>query len=318
MSATVPAPGGRSRVLQTTTSANTGAFTPADWGRFLAVSLIWGSSFLLIAESLEALRPGLVTWVRVGLGAVVLQVLPGPRSKIDREDRVRMVLLSMLWVGVPFTLFPLAQQHVSSAVTGMLNGGVPVIAALVAALLLRTPPGRNQLIGVGIGLAGVLAVSASQLDGADGAMLGVALALAATVCYGFAVNIAPPLQQRYGSVALMRAMLALATLWTAPYGLASVPDSEFVVQPVLAVVVLGAVGTGLAFLIMAGLVGSVGATRSAMTTYLIPVVAMALGVAVRGDEVVPLAGAGVVLVLIGAWFASRRDRTPMPTLEAAT
>lgn len=302
----------RARALEATDSLNPGAFAVGDWGLFVSIALIWGSSFLFIAIALDAVEPGLITWGRVALGAAVLNAVPRARTRLAPEDGFRMVLLSLLWVAIPFTLFPLAEQHISSAVTGMLNGSMPVFAALVAGVLLRTPLGATQATGLVVGLLGTLAVSLDQLGEGDNAWLGVLMALGATVCYGFAINIAAPLQRKYGSLAVMARMLALATAWTAPFGLWSIPGSTFEVGPALSVAFIGAVGTGIAFVIMATLVGSVGSTRASMATYLIPVVAMVLGVTVRDEQVGPVAVVGVVLVVAGAYFASRAERAVPP------
>ncbi len=302
----------RTRALEATASLNPGAFAVGDWGLFVSIALIWGSSFLFIAIALDAVEPGLITWGRVALGAAVLNAVPRARTRLAPEDGFRMVLLSLLWVAIPFTLFPLAEQHISSAVTGMLNGSMPVFAALVAGVLLRTPLGATQATGLVVGLLGTLAVSLDQLGEGDNAWLGVLMALGATVCYGFAINIAAPLQRKYGSLAVMARMLALATAWTAPFGLWSIPGSTFEVSPALSVAFIGAVGTGIAFVIMATLVGSVGSTRASMATYLIPVVAMVLGVTVRDEQVGPVAVVGVVLVVAGAYFASRAERAVPP------
>jgi drug/metabolite transporter (DMT)-like permease len=302
----------RARALEATASLNPGAFGLTDWGLFVAIALIWGSSFLFIAIALDSIEPGLITWGRVALGAAVLNVVPRARARLEAEDRFRMVLLSLLWVGIPFTLFPLAEQHISSAVTGMLNGAMPIFAAIVAGVLLRTPPGLTQAAGLVAGLVGTLAVSLDQLGEGDNAWIGVLMALGATVCYGFAINIAAPLQRRYGSLAVMARMLALATIWTAPFGLWSIPGSTFELGPALSVAFIGAVGTGIAFVVMATLVGSVGSTRASMATYLIPVVAMVLGVLVRDERVGLVAVAGVLLVVTGAYLASRPERQVPP------
>ena len=98
-------------------TANTGAFTASDWALFASISLIWGSSFVLIAFSLEGLTPAMVTLLRVGLGAATLWVLRLWTSRswsqgLDRiadSDRPRQFALSVVWVAIRFTLFPLAQ-----------------------------------------------------------------------------------------------------------------------------------------------------------------------------------------------------------------
>ena len=214
----------------------------------------------------------------------------------------------MLWVAVPFTLFPLAEQHINSAVTGLLNGGTPIFAALVAALFLKELPRGAQLLGLVTGFAGVILISAPSLDEGSNAMSGVAMVVLATACYGFAINISASLQKKYGAVAVMSKMLLLATVWTLPYGIWGLRSSTFEAGPVLATLVLGVIGTGAAFAIMSNLVGSVGSTRASFITYLIPFVSLALGVTLLGDRVEPLAIAGVVLVVSGAVLASRRQR----------
>ncbi len=286
---------------------NRAAFAPLDWSLFLGIALIWGSSFLFIAIGLEAVPAGVVTLARVGLGALTLALLPVERLQLDPEDRPRLVLLSVLWVAVPFTLFPLAQKSINSAVTGLLNGATPIFAALVAAILLRRAPRGLQLVGIAVGFVGIVAISLPTIGEGTNALTGALLVLAATLCYGFALNLAGPLQQRYGSVPVMARTLALATVWVMPFGLWQMREVRFDPGAWASVVVLGVVGTGLAFWVMASLVGRVGSTRASFITYLIPVVALSLGVAFRGDVVAPLAIVGVVLVLIGAGLASRAD-----------
>ena len=283
------------------------AFTPADWAVFSAISLIWGASFLFIAVGLDSLEPGVITLLRVGLGAAILHVLPGSTLRLDRADRARMVLLSVIWVGIPFTLFPIAEQHINSAVTGLLNGATPMFTALFAWLLFRKRTTGPQLAGVAVGFAGIALISAPSLDQGSSAAGGVALVLLATTCYGAATHIALPLQTRYGSQAVMARMLALGTLWTLPYGLVGVPDSSVELWPLVAVSVLGLLGTGLAFLLMGSLVVRVGATRSSFITYLIPVVSLVLGVVFEDDHVAALALLGVVFVLVGAVLAGRKE-----------
>ncbi len=284
------------------------AFTPTAWGLFASISLIWGSSFLFISIALEAVEPGLITWGRVALGAAVLNVLPRARVRIDRDDWPRLLGLSVVWVAVPFTLFPLAEQHINSAVTGMLNGSTPIFAAIAAGLIARRLPRRTRVIGLGVGLAGVVLISFGQGGEGDNAWLGIVMVLGASACYGVAANLAVPLQQRYGSLPLMARMLALAALWTLPGGLVSLGDSTWEVGPTVSIVIIGALGTGAAFVIMGTLVGSVGATRASLITYLIPVVALVLGIVFKDDEVTGLAVVGVGLVIAGAALASRGER----------
>ncbi len=295
------------RLLSTAPGTHREAFAPVDWLLFASVGTIWGASFLLIAIGLEAFEPGLITWLRILFGAAALWPVRRARVRFEREDVPRLIALSLTWVVIPFTLFPLAQGSVNSAIAGMLNGAAPIFTALIATILLRRAPGPRQLLGVPLGFVGVAAIALSAATGGGSEALGVGMIVVATVCYGIAFNIATPLQQKYGSLPVMAAILAIGAVPTAPLGLASIAGSSFAWDSLLAVAILGLVGTSFAFVLMGRLVGRVGPTRASIVGYLIPVVALLLGVLFRGDEVGPFALAGVALVVAGAYLTSRRE-----------
>jgi drug/metabolite transporter (DMT)-like permease len=139
------------------------------------------------------------------------------------------------------------------------------------------------------------------------APLGVIMVLTATACYGVATNMAGPLQHRYGSVRLMVLMLGLGALWATPFGLVGAADSGWSLGPIIAPVVLGVLGTGLAFVLMATLVGRVGGPRASFITYLIPLVALVMGAAFLGETVTPVALVGAAMVLAASILASRSE-----------
>jgi drug/metabolite transporter (DMT)-like permease len=296
-----------SKILSTSEGTNQQSFSAGDWGLFWSISIIWGASFLLMDIGLDAFGPGLITLLRVGLGASVLWLFPQTRVPVERADWPRLLALSIIWVAIPFTLFPIAQQWINSALAGMLNGAMPIFAAAIASILLRRLPRGAQLAGVAIGFLGVVAIAFPSFGESSSEALGVLLVLLATVCYGLAVTIATPIQQRYGSLPVMGRMLALATIWTAPLGVWDALDSTWQWDSFAAVATAGFLGTGLAFVIMGTLAGRVGSTRASFITYVIPVVALALGVIFRGDIVTTVSIIGVVLVIIGALMASRSE-----------
>lgn len=297
-------------LFQASPAQNTEQFSPSDWGLFTGVSLIWGASFLLIAIGLDALTPGMVTLLRVGGGALTLlaftRVKAGGFTRPDPADYRRIIVLSVIWVAIPFTLFPLAQERINSAVAGLLNGATPIFAATIAAVFLKQRTRGAQLGGIGVGFAGIALISLPSLSEGSSQASGVLMILAATVCYGVALNIAGPLQRRYGSVQLMAWVLGLAAILNVPFGLVNVGENSIEAGALLAVAVLGVVGTGVAFALMGALIGRVGGTRASFITYLVPVVALFLGVQFRGDTVAPAALLGVVLVIGGAVLASRK------------
>lgn len=305
------------RLISTSHGTNRDAFTTKDWALFLALAAIWGSSFLFTAIGLDAFHPGLVTLLRVGLGALVLSFVPrANRTPIDREDWPRIWLLAVIWVALPFTLFPIAQQWIDSAIAGMLNGATPIFTALVATILLRSLPGPLQLTGLFVGFSGILAIALPSAGGGTTAAIGVVLVIVATMGYAVSLNMVAPLQQKYGSLPVMSRVLRAALIMVIPYGVVGISQSSFAWPSLIATGIIGVFGTGLAFLFMGTLVGSVGATRASFLTYLIPVVALVLGVVFRDETVSPISIVGVALVIAGAILASRRE-TGLPARSSA-
>jgi drug/metabolite transporter (DMT)-like permease len=297
-----------SRIIATSHGTNREAFKATDWGLFFALGGIWGASFLFIAIGLDAFHPGLVTLLRVGFGALTIALVPKARqSKIPRSDFKKVGTLGVIWVAVPMTLFPIAQQWIDSAVAGMLNGATPIFTAVIATILLKHLPRGVQISGLIIGFIGMLAIALPSAGTGSTAAIGVALVLLATICYAFSLNIVAPLQQAHGALPVIARALWIATILVAPYGIYGLTQSEFAWPSLLATLAVGIFGTGLAFVMMGTLTGRVGATRSSFITYLIPVVALALGVIFRDEIVAPIAVVGVAMVIVGAILASRRE-----------
>lgn len=217
-------------------------------------------------------------------------------------------MLGLVWMAAPLLLFPIAQQWIDSSLAGMLNGAMPLFAALTAALLLRRAPRRVQVVGLLLGFTGVAAITWPAVQGASVTALGAFLVILATVLYGIAANMAVPLQQKYGALPVVLRAQLVALLAVLPFALAAIPGSSFEWSSALAMVPLGVGGTGLAFLAMATLVGRAGATRGAVAIYFIPVIATILGVVLRDETVMLVQLAGLGLVLASAWLTSRRDR----------
>jgi len=317
-------PPARERLLSTGAGSNTEAFRGTDWALLAAIALIWGASFLLIELALRAFAPGIIVWGRIGFGALTLACVPQARkTKIATQDYARIVVLGLVWMAIPLTLFPIAQQWVDSAVPGMINGGMPLMTALWAGILTARLPGRIQMIGLIIGFIGILAIFIPEIpagvgDGTPYRAIGVGLSIGAIFCYGLAANLAVPLQQRYGSPAVLLRAQGVALVAVTPYGAWSLHNSTFTWPAMSAVAVLGVLGTGLAFVMMANLVGSVGGPRGSTAIYFVPVVAITLGVVILGETVHPLAVFGTLLALIGAWLTSRRERLASPATLAVS
>jgi drug/metabolite transporter (DMT)-like permease len=297
----------RRPLIETVHGIRREAFGPQEWGLLAAIAAMWGASFLFIEIGLEHFGPGLVAFGRVAVGAITLSLLPRSRGPVDRADLPRVALLGFVWMAAPLLLFPIGQQWIDSSLAGMINGAVPVFAAVTAAILLRRPPARRQLLGIAIGFVGVVCVLWPATRGAEATVLGAGLVLLAVAFYGVAVNIAVPLQQRYGALPVLFRAQLVALVLLAPAALVSLPSSDFAWSSALVVMALGFFGTGWAFVAMTTLVGRVGATRGSVAIYFLPVVAIALGVVFRDETVAAISLIGTGLVLAGAYLTSRRE-----------
>jgi drug/metabolite transporter (DMT)-like permease len=298
---------GRKGLLTTAEGTQQAAFGLEDWGLVLTVSLIWGGSFFFIAYALESFPPAIIGLLRLALGFTVLTFVPGARSvSFDRADRGRVALLGVTWLAGPFLLFPIAEQWISSAVAGMLNGGIPVFAATIAAGMLRRVPTPRQIVGILIGALGIVFISLPSLTGGSRTALGVGLVMLAVLGYALSSNISVPLIQKYGSLATQWRVQGAAVAFSLPYALTQVGKVHNIsFTSVGSVVMLGVFGTGLALVLAGRLFARVGVTRGTIFNYLVPVVAILLGVLIRHDPFKPLHAVGIVLVLIGAWTISQ-------------
>lgn len=290
-------------------SLNLDAFTPADWLLLLGTAVTWGSSFVWIEIGLDSFEPALIALLRIMFGALTLVMFSKARAPVERADLRTMAVLGLLWMAAPLLLFPIAQQWIDSSLAGMINGGVPIFAGLVAALILRRLPPVKTLLGIAVGFIGVVVLSLPAVQESSASALGVALVVLATVFYGVSINIAAPLQKKYGALpVILRAQLFAFAFILIP-GIVGASDSTFDWTSFAAMVPLGCLGTGLAFVGLTTLVGRVGPARGSVTIYFIPVVAIALGAIFRNEDIAVISLVGAALVIAGAFLASRTQTT---------
>lgn len=312
--------------------------TRLPWqAKFGGLAVIWGSSYLLMKVGLEAMSGVQVAALRVLCGAAVLVgLLLLARGRLPRGLRTwgHLCVTGTLLCTLPWTLFAVGEERVSSAIAGIANATTPIATVVCSMLMLRAEPvGRRRLAGVALGFLGVVLILQpwSLERGPD--PVGFAMVLAASACYGVGWTyvrrflrgvdtggLSLPTAQVLVSLAQMPLVL-LGWWWfgardelAAPWTLHTTQDA---LVPVLAVVLLGVAGTGLAQSMQYDVVRAAGPTVATSVTYLIPVVSVALGVLVLDERLgaVVLVGAAVVLaasVLIG------RDRPsgPRPTVSA--
>ena len=293
--------------MTATTPANAGsadgmAHAGSDILLLVVPGVIWGASFLFIAEGLRAVGPHGVAFSRILAGFITLACFPAARRSIDRDAWPRIALLAVFWMAIPLTLFPFAEQRVSSAMAGMLNGAVPLFAAAVAAIFARRLPSREMLFGLAVGLAGVVLIALPNLGAGRTSLEGVLLILIAITLYGIAINVARPLQMQFGALPVLARSLGLAAVLTAPLGLPDVLRGHWSLVPLLSLIALGALGTGIAYVLSTTAAGRLGATRASATIFIASPIAMLLGVVVLHEHVGTISLIGAAVCIGGAWM----------------
>jgi drug/metabolite transporter (DMT)-like permease len=284
------------------------AMSVRGWAAFAAVSVLWGIPYMLIKIAVEdGVPPVVVALVRVALGGAVLLVLAWRAGSLaGLRGRWRWVCaFAVAEIVLPFPLIAAGEQHVDSSVAAILIAVAPLFVALLA---LRFDPAERtsgrRLLGMFIGLAGVAALVGIEVAGRADELLGTAFILAAALGYA----IGPMILKRHladldprasmgASLAVAAAVLAPAAAFTPP---TRVPSSA----AVAALVALGLLCTAAALVFYAALVAEVGAGRALVITYVNPVVAVLLGVALLGERPGPSALAGLALILAGSWLSA--------------
>lgn len=280
------------------------------------VALTWGASFLFIAIAIDHVATGVVPVARLAFGALALACVPAARKRIDREDVRKVALLGFVAMTVPFYLYPLAEKSVASSVTGMINGSIPVTTVLAAAVLTRTVPSRKRVIAVLVGFVGIALISFGSVgDGKGASVHGVLFLLFATCCYAFTSILSREMQVKYGTLTVLLWQELFALLFSLPLGIPAFADSDFAWSALLALMVLGALGTGLAYVLYGMLMVRAGAVRGVIGVFFTPIVATFLGVIFRDEKVTVLAVIGMLVVICGAWLTSRPD-TAVPARSA--
>lgn len=251
--------------------------------RLVLLAGIWGWSFLFIKVAVAGLTPSAVAALRVGLGAAVL--LGFLRARGLRLPRGwgwwrHFVVVALAGSAMPFTLLAWGEQHISSALTAVLNASTPLFAAMFARLLVGDRLRPVQLIGLLLGFVGVSVAVGVGLGDVTGAALGGELAaVVAGAGYGLSFAYSRRHLTTLPPVVAAGGQLTTAAVLLAPPALITSVRQGFHPTPtrVAAIVLLGVLGTGVAYVLSYRLIADMGPTRASLVTYLIPIVAVTVG-----------------------------------------
>lgn len=278
------------------------AWLPFWW----LLAVIWGSSFFLIKIALLSFSPLQITWGRVFFGALaVLVVLGVQRGRLPAFGPVwgHVAFVGLMTNVIPFSLFGWAELRVSSVLAGLFNAATPLFTAFFGLFIVPSERlSRQRALGLMIGFAGVMVVM-GVWRGVSGDFAGSLACLGATLGYGIGV----PWTRRFlavrpeGGPSIVGAQLICSTLMmTVLCGVFARDVGQVRAPAVAAVMVLGALATGLAFVWNFRVIALAGSVVSASITYATPLVSTLLGIVVLGEAVVWNQPVGAVIVLVGA------------------
>ena len=276
---------------------------------FAATSVIWGSSFLFIRVAVEHLPPSAVVFGRTLLGAAFLVPL-AVRSRALRGMRqviVPIIMVTVLDMAAPTFLTAWGEQHVSSSVAGILTATDPLFTAVLALWLVRSEvPGRKQLVGLVIGFGGVIALLGLDLRGSAVELLGAGAVLLSALGYAAAALVYRRWLADVPAIGVTAIMTAICSIVFLAPAAVNLPRQMPPASSVLALATLGILNTGVAYWLFYLLIDQAGAAVASVITYVMPVVALVLGIGLLAEQLTIGAIAGLVLIGLGAWLATSR------------
>jgi drug/metabolite transporter (DMT)-like permease len=278
------------------------------WLAFAAVSLIWGIPYLFIRIAVRGgLTPLTLAWGRITLAAIVLMALAWRAGTLSHARGLWrwLVAYAVAEVSLPFPLIAFGEQRVASSLAAIVIAAVPLIGALLAMRFDHSErPTSLRAFGLMIGFAGVIALVGIDVAGRSDELLGTAAILAAAVGYSIGPMIMKHRLAGLDSRATIGASLGIASVLLTPLALLDLPHRTPSAGAIGSVVVLGLVCTALAFVIVSVLIHEAGTGRAMVITYINPVVAVSLGVALLGEQPGAGAVAGLLLILAGSWLST--------------
>lgn len=293
----------------------------ASIARLLLLAAIWGASFLFMRIAAPVFGTGVLAELRVAIAALFLWAVCRwlRRALHLRRHWRHYLVIGVLNSALPFLMFAYAAQTLSASLMAILNSSSPIFGAVVAAVWLRQPVGRAAAAGLALGVAGVATLA---WEGLAPAGAGTGLALAASLVAALSYSIAGTYAKRVQGV-LDPTTMAHGSMWGAALValpcalLMPVPQSPAIADWA-AVVALGVICTGCAYLLYFRLITDVGPVRALSVTFLIPVFGVLWGVIFLDERVGWTTLSGGALVLLGTALANGvigARRAPRPAAE---
>jgi drug/metabolite transporter (DMT)-like permease len=278
-----------------------------NWTLLGILASLWGASYLFIKLGLEDFSPAMVVFLRTLLAALVLMPLALHRNALAglRERWPAILLLGALQVAGPFLLISWGEEEISSSLAGILVASAPILTALLAVWVDESEkPSAAGAVGIAIGIVGVALLLGVDLGGDSAALIGGLGVLLASLGYAIGGFLIKSKMKDMQPIGVVTSTMLTSALLTLPLALATFPAEAPHLKAVAAMAVLGAGGTGIAFVIFYTLIADLGPGKASIVAYIAPVFALFYGVAFLDEAFTAATLAGMALILGGSWLAA--------------
>jgi drug/metabolite transporter (DMT)-like permease len=289
-----------------------------SWTLLFVLGAIWGASYMFIKIGLRDLSPSMVAFVRVALAAVVLLPVAASQGALGgvRSRAGWLALVGAVQVAGPFVLISAGEEEISSSLAGILVASVPLFTALLAIWVDHEERSQGlRLGGVLIGFGGVGLLLGVDLGGSGAALLGGLAVVLASLGYAIGGLLVKHRLAGVAPLGMSAAVTAASSIFLLPPALLTAPEAAPGLGPAAAVAALGVLGTGIAFIILYGLIASIGPARAWLVTYIAPGFAVVYGAILLSEEVTVATLAGLALILSGSWLAAEGRLPGRPPVE---
>ena len=272
------------------------------------LALIWGASFMLIKIADRELTPATLILGRLGSAALLLAAIAmvrlGPRETLMQIRRawIWLVVVGIVNTAVPFWLLSWGETRIDSGLASIIQGAVPIFNALLAFAFFREERvGGLRFVGLVIGFVGVALLVSAQ---PNGKLLGALAVVAMALCYAIGTLIAGRYLRGTPPLVVALASCAVSTIAVLPAGVIQAPAGMWHGETIMAILVLGFVGTAIAYLLFFALIQRAGPNYATLVTYLVPPIALFYGAVFLGESFGAIDFASLGLILVGVALAT--------------
>jgi len=277
------------------------------WSKLLLLGAIWGASYLFIKIGLRDLSPEAIAFARIALAALILVPIAIAQGAFRglRPLAGWFLLIGSVQVAIPFVLIGLGERDISSGLAGILIATTPMFTALLAIRFDHEEQSRGlRLVGVAVGFAGVALLLGLDLGDSRAELLGGLMVVLAGLGYAIGALTAKHKLEGVPPIGMSAGVMAASTLVLLPAAGAGAPSEVPGIGPIAAVLALGIVGTGFAFIVLYDLIATVGPARTWLVTYIAPLFAVVYGAVLLDERVTAATVGGMALILGGSWLAA--------------